>query len=507
MGFKEKVYGAYQLDWMLSHGFSIRDIFASVRKLAGEALLEPEGEVTADTVMDYVEDAFFNSEGFGGGMIFAGKKEFFDSEYHDRDYMSHLFGMMPDGRDCMDEYSDDADNEDDTGCREGAWKTTKGCISIQEMLDGGWDYTLYSPDYDLIDGGQIDDPDISMEEARDMILEDFGWDPQETEPVGFEALDDMVCEREEHGTWKVTDGYINLDMTPSGWKYAVFSAGFRKTSGGFFGDIFENPCCAHCAIQLAAELLFKHLGNEDFCGERINRDVFMKNAAGANACGAWIINGCLLRIRKEGGRWDYSLYEKLIKTEEKTLYSFYDGGILPPEEGVRDVFKARDRVIKDVFGRAYEPEAQVGYEDSADSVFSPDVSADAVPVNSAKQAAAAIAGGSSYLYNKDTGRLIAAETISGPEASEEDTGFRAKNGDWIFGLIDFTICPSKEEEIRSRYGTLEQYVLAFRSIPGSRLSKSLETVDAESFEDVLEFFSDIFNEEGFGGWSCEPSQC
>ena len=42
-----------------------------------------------------------------------------------------------------------------------------------QTCDDGYDYTIYCKDFSDWDGGQYDDPDISMDEAVDIILEEF----------------------------------------------------------------------------------------------------------------------------------------------------------------------------------------------------------------------------------------------------------------------------------------------------------------------------------------------
>lgn len=54
--------------------------------------------------------------------------------------------------------------------REAAWQLNhKNYLSIQEC-DDGWDYSLYEPDFRLIDGGRITDPSLTILEARDQVL-------------------------------------------------------------------------------------------------------------------------------------------------------------------------------------------------------------------------------------------------------------------------------------------------------------------------------------------------
>ena len=45
-------------------------------------------------------------------------------------------------------------------------------ISIQECEEG-YDYTIYGPDYKEIDGGVYDNPDITIREALDEIINDL----------------------------------------------------------------------------------------------------------------------------------------------------------------------------------------------------------------------------------------------------------------------------------------------------------------------------------------------
>ena len=46
----------------------------------------------------------------------------------------------------------------------------KGYIAIQSC-DDGWDYTLYHSDYSVMDSGQIDAPELTIQEVREEILE------------------------------------------------------------------------------------------------------------------------------------------------------------------------------------------------------------------------------------------------------------------------------------------------------------------------------------------------
>lgn len=53
-----------------------------------------------------------------------------------------------------------------------AWKVGKNNFLVLQTCDDGYDYTMYDNHYKEIDGGQLDMPELSMLEARDIILED-----------------------------------------------------------------------------------------------------------------------------------------------------------------------------------------------------------------------------------------------------------------------------------------------------------------------------------------------
>lgn len=79
----------------------------------------------------------------------------------------------------------------ESGLEQAVWKTPEGYISIQ-YTDNGWDYTLYSADFELIDGGQVDDPDVNIVMIRDQILEDRGWDAGTVELVDYDEFEDKA---------------------------------------------------------------------------------------------------------------------------------------------------------------------------------------------------------------------------------------------------------------------------------------------------------------------------
>ncbi len=74
-----------------------------------------------------------------------------------------------------------------------AWKVGKDHYMILQTCDDGWDYTLYDKNFKEIDGGQLDMPELSMQEARSEILKDFQLDKKDLVAVDY----DEIVERAE----------------------------------------------------------------------------------------------------------------------------------------------------------------------------------------------------------------------------------------------------------------------------------------------------------------------
>lgn len=74
-----------------------------------------------------------------------------------------------------------------------AWKVGRDNYLILQTCDDGWDYTLYDKDFKEVDGGQLDMPELSMQEARSEILKDFQLDKKDLVAVDY----DEIVERAE----------------------------------------------------------------------------------------------------------------------------------------------------------------------------------------------------------------------------------------------------------------------------------------------------------------------
>ncbi len=90
-----------------------------------------------------------------------------------------------------------------------AWDLgSKGFLAIQTCEDG-YDYTLYHKDFTEIDGGQLDNPEISMNAARDQILSDYGFGGRTMTRIDYDELcdhaEDAEISRRESVLGKLSD--------------------------------------------------------------------------------------------------------------------------------------------------------------------------------------------------------------------------------------------------------------------------------------------------------------
>ena len=72
-----------------------------------------------------------------------------------------------------------------------AWQVGHREYLAIHTTDDGWDYSIYDKSFSEVDGGQIDLESITIQECRDMILQDLGWQNK-----NFTEMDyDMVVDR------------------------------------------------------------------------------------------------------------------------------------------------------------------------------------------------------------------------------------------------------------------------------------------------------------------------
>lgn len=80
----KKAYEKYQMNWMMSHGYSLYDVFDIIK----EAIDENNRYDTDDDVFSYIRN-YFDDQGFGGE-LFVCFEEFMNNEYKDIEFIYDL---------------------------------------------------------------------------------------------------------------------------------------------------------------------------------------------------------------------------------------------------------------------------------------------------------------------------------------------------------------------------------------------------------------------------------
>lgn len=98
--FVNECYEAYKLDWMISHGYSLRDIMEIMTELAGQAveddvMTNPTNGEEVISLANSIADDFLDT-GFGNGSLYICKDEFLGAEFRDEDYMVGLLSRRMD---------------------------------------------------------------------------------------------------------------------------------------------------------------------------------------------------------------------------------------------------------------------------------------------------------------------------------------------------------------------------------------------------------------------------
>ena len=81
----------------------------------------------------------------------------------------------------------------------GAWELGgKGYLAIHAHEDG-WDYTLYHSDYSWMDSGRLEAPELTIQEAREKILEDHHLEKGRRIVQDFDRVVEKAADCEELG--------------------------------------------------------------------------------------------------------------------------------------------------------------------------------------------------------------------------------------------------------------------------------------------------------------------
>ena len=99
--------------------------------------------------------------------------------------------------------------------QEAAYRLENGDYLYIQTSEIGYDYTLYGPDYKELDGGQLDNPDLSLVEAGKEILAIHERPAGTMEPLTGDRLDDFLESAEQANAipqpqaWNGIDGLLN----------------------------------------------------------------------------------------------------------------------------------------------------------------------------------------------------------------------------------------------------------------------------------------------------------
>lgn len=89
---------------------------------------------------------------------------------------------MNENKDTMQQYGDNRPFEQQ------AWTVGEDYILAIQTCDSGYDFTLYNSNYIEYDGGQLDNPELSMEEIRADILESFQLSNHDLTPIDYNLV-------------------------------------------------------------------------------------------------------------------------------------------------------------------------------------------------------------------------------------------------------------------------------------------------------------------------------
>ena len=99
--------------------------------------------------------------------------------------------------------------------QEAAYRLESGDYLYIQTSETGYDYTLYGPDYKELDGGQLDNPDLTLAEAGKEILAIHELPAGAMEPLTGDGLDDFLEATEQANAipqpqaWNGIDGLLN----------------------------------------------------------------------------------------------------------------------------------------------------------------------------------------------------------------------------------------------------------------------------------------------------------
>ena len=150
------------------------------------------------------QPAPITTSGTTAGSSYTARVEHLDDYHFDLGEYGNVYHICQFGE-MMERTGSTAYPEIQTQDEQGAWELGgKGYLAIQSCEDG-WDYTLYHSDYSVMDGGQIDAPELTIQEVREQILEAHHMEKGRRVLKDYDLIMDKVAEADE----------LNLSGKPS----------------------------------------------------------------------------------------------------------------------------------------------------------------------------------------------------------------------------------------------------------------------------------------------------
>ena len=133
---------------------------------------------------------------FPDGRSFTARVEHLDDYHFDMGGLGNVFHICQ-FAEVMERNHADFYPEIQTQDEQAAWELGgKGYLAIQSCEDG-WDYTIYHSDFSVMDGGQLDAPELTIQEAREQILEAHHMEKGRRLLQDYDTVMDKVAEAEE----------------------------------------------------------------------------------------------------------------------------------------------------------------------------------------------------------------------------------------------------------------------------------------------------------------------
>lgn len=109
-----------------------------------------------------------------------------------------------------------------------------------------------------------------------------------------------------------------------------------------------------------------------------------------------------------------------------------------------------------------------------------------------EEATARMVRGNATIYNKKTGIILIPDLVDGDGRENESCGFRAGNGDWMYGMMGAIVPPDVAKPIIAAEESLDDYALGHYPAPGTGAKDRMMQLSADSAEEVKEMFLDFF---------------